>query len=203
MAERSDGGALVVNAVLLEPVTILFTDERLDMYLSLIYGPQPELAALSTDRKWRSAYSEIAVSKDPGEQSLCFWRTLTFDSFFDAATLSREVELGTFSTGSPMEATRRWSPEDIEHAMAADAWLQNPGPLAITDIVRNIVVNGMPASKLFSAPTGRTGMAPLSARDGDLIALLGGLSMPALLRPVQKSGRDTYQFVGVCYCDGR
>jgi hypothetical protein len=118
MAERSDGGALVVSAVLREPVTILFTDERLDMYLSLVYEPQPELAALSTVRKRRSAYSEIGVSKDPREQSLCFWRTLTFDSF-DAATLSREVELGTFSTESPIEA--RWSPEGIQHAVAADA----------------------------------------------------------------------------------
>ena len=203
MAERSDDGALVVNAVLLDSATILFADERLDMYLSLVYGPKPELVALNTVRKWRSAYSDVSALKDPNEQSLGFWRTLTFDSFFDGATASREATLGNFSTESPMEATRRWNPGDIQHAVAADAWLENPVPLADTDAVRNIVANGMPASKLFSTPTGRVGMARPSAQNGDLVALLGGLSMPALLRPVHKSGRNIYQFVGVCYCDGR
>lgn len=47
---------------------------------------------------------------------------------------------------------------------------------------------------------GRVGLAPSSARLGDLVAILLGCSVPVLLRKAEN--QDEWVFVGECYLDG-
>ncbi|KAL8689869.1 MAG: hypothetical protein Q9218_004557 [Villophora microphyllina] len=57
-------------------------------------------------------------------------------------------------------------------------------------------------SKIFGSQGRRLlGFGPKSAREGDMICILIGLSIPCLLRP-NESKRGTWKFVGVCYVDG-
>lgn len=52
--------------------------------------------------------------------------------------------------------------------------------------------------RMISSHSGLAGIGPTTARLGDQIAILGGNSLPVLLRPKG----DTYQLIGACFVDG-
>jgi hypothetical protein len=54
--------------------------------------------------------------------------------------------------------------------------------------------------RLVVLQNGWLGTAPSRARQGDLVCILYGCSVPVVLR--QTPGEDTYSFVGECYVDG-
>ena len=53
--------------------------------------------------------------------------------------------------------------------------------------------------RLAYSQDGKIGLAPFSARAGDLYVILPGVNVPFLLRP---TGRNTYYLVGECYLHG-
>ncbi|KAI0386530.1 hypothetical protein F5Y04DRAFT_290120 [Hypomontagnella monticulosa] len=57
--------------------------------------------------------------------------------------------------------------------------------------------------RFFVTRGGYLGVGPGAMRDGDEVAVLLGLSVPVLVRPVEKSGEERrYELVGECYVHG-
>lgn len=54
---------------------------------------------------------------------------------------------------------------------------------------------------LFVTVTGHLGLGPSQARPGDVVAVLGGGSVPYILRPIENEGKKRYLLVGESYVD--
>jgi hypothetical protein len=72
-------------------------------------------------------------------------------------------------------------------------------PLSKLEIqnIMNIIQTNIMSRRLMGTTSGRMGVAPWTAQQGDVICVLPGCSVPLVIRPEGNGAR--YRFIGECY----
>ena len=106
---------------------------------------------------------------------------------------------------------RRWAAGDFLQALTFENWLQHPSSLpkfantATRNRIRSNILGALAGRTFFVTPKKRIGIVQAKknrVQRGDVIALLVGLHMPAILRRRRYKVDETYEFIAPCYCDG-
>ena len=144
---------------------------------------------------WRAAGGWMQSAKEPPD---VYWRTLVADR-------------GPNGNGTPdfypvacKEQANRyyrvannyyWDWDATPMSRATDALV-----VKFVHRVQEVVLN----RRLVNTEHGRLGLAPKRAKKSDLVCLLGGCSVPIVLRPQQDAGTGEgyFQFIGECYIHG-
>jgi hypothetical protein len=156
------------------------------LYQEITFDSLPLVEASNILRTWRNSYRDVASTLSSEEQKMAFWRSLVFDCIADeeAAMLGRI-------------RWRQWQKGDAAVADTLDEWLQHPA--IMNDQMQQVLYRVMREGQMASTATRCICVLPEDrARNGDSVALLCSLDVLAILRSM---GGDTYQFVGVWYCD--
>jgi hypothetical protein len=187
LTQQPKRGQLVVRGLVIDAIKSILKDTFLVLYQEIAFGSLPLIEASRILQRWRQSYRELVPTLDEAEQSMRFWRSLVFDCIaHEDWALFGEV------------SWRRWRQDDLVVATALEDWLQNSA--VMTDRLRRVLYRCMREGQMAFTASKRICIVPeYRAQDGDFIAILCGLGMPAILR---SKGNNVYQFVGVCYCDG-
>jgi hypothetical protein len=118
----------------------------------------------------------------------------------DAGIRTAIIDHETIVPGSGAGRKRRATRERMHAALKelADGQQENHGP-ELEDFLFQAAVLEEYASWL--GEKGFIGLAPRRVREGDVVVVFYGSSVPFVLRPTGDSG-GTYTFVGEAYCDG-
>lgn len=184
----------------------------IDKVAKVLDLPVPYRGGITIPKQWKEEAMSF-VSPDTlahhDQNFNTFWRTLVADreqlniyaEDIDIDSLSNNEEIFSFNNGEYLKQALSSAPE--VWATEAEAWLESD--MAIPDtsnssgFLRGVV--GYIRSKRFILTEKTMGLAPEACRDGDLICVLIGCSVPVILRPVDGS-EGMYNFVGEVYAHG-
>lgn len=183
-------GTLIVRALVIDRLFAVSLTCPAVSYAEQVAGV-PRQEVIDVLHQWRNLFAIMNPHVPEEQQILPFWRTLTMDRIFQSDLLSR----------------RRWSEEDFFQGLMLETWLRHPSSLelfanvASRNRIRSNLLGGL-AGRTFCITAGKRAAVVQcdgeKLREDDVIALLAGLHMPAILRQVEGG----YVFVAPCYVDG-
>jgi len=144
---------------------------------------------------WATTVSSIAAISPEEELGLTFVRTVTIDGLV-RKTLHQNGPVGLNGPWREQD----WDPECIKDMLKALNSTSTTQSTRLTDWLMHLLAQMMHCMNRCIALLGNydLSLCPKTCQLGDIITVLHGSSVPAVLRPQG----DVYNLVGVCYVDG-
>lgn len=183
----------------------------IDKVAKVMDCPVPYRGGITIPKQWKEKAMSF-VSPDNivhhNQNFNTFWRTLVADreqlniyaEDIDIDSLSNNDEIFSFNNGEYLKQALAHAPD--EWATEAKAWME--GDMTVPDTSSSAFLRGAVGyirSKTFILTEKSMGLGPETCREGDLVCVLMGCSVPVILRPVVGS-EGTYNFVGEAYVHG-
>ncbi|CZS89506.1 uncharacterized protein RCO7_02551 [Rhynchosporium graminicola] len=164
-------------------------------------------------QKYGSTYETIMATVTQGNLSLLAASGRAYSDFFSVLcctqppweSMAEEAAVFFENARDDPQLRARFFDDPRWSSFVEDPyWLTMCAMKADDDIARvlHLVWAVARGNTVFETETGWFGLASHTLREGDVVALMSGMSLPAVLRPVLGTGERKFMFVGTAYVHG-